>query len=101
MSSNFSKIHKNGVFLTSKIPLDRFETIRAIEDEERDRNGLPFIVSRKEARITDHWRGDGESQTDHFHVVSLYNGLRFPLFGFVLKLFHDYGVDPSQLAPNA
>ena len=33
-------------------------------------------------------------------MISLQNGLRFPLFGFVLELLHDYGVAPSQLAPN-
>ena len=81
MSSNLSKIRKNGVFLVSDIPLDCFETIRAVEGEERDRNGLAFIVPRNEARITNHWRGDRESQTDHFHVVSLYNGLRFLFLG--------------------
>ena len=101
MSSNFSKIRKNGVFLASDVHLDRFETIRAVEGDERDRNGLAFIVSRNEAQITDDWRGDKESQTGHFHVVSLYNRLRFPLPWFVLELFHDYGVAPSQLAPNA
>ena len=99
MSSNFSKIRKNGVFLASEIPLDRFETIRAVEGEKGNRNGLAFLVLCDEAWITNHWRGD--SQTDHFHVVSLYNGLRFPLSGFMLELFHDYGVAPSQLAPNA
>ena len=102
MSSNFSKIRKNGVFLASEIPLDRFETIRAVEGEEGDRNGLAFIVSCNEARITDHWRGKkGDSQISHFHVVTLYNGLRFSLPGFVLKFLHDYGVAPTQLAPNA
>ena len=34
-------------------------------------------------------------------MISLQNGLRFPLPGFVLELLHDYGVAPSQLAPNA
>ena len=67
------------------------------------RNGLEFTISDREARITDHWRGDGasEAQTGHFHVISLQNGLRFPLPGFMLELFHDYGVAPSQLVPNA
>ena len=101
MSSNFSKIRKNGVFLASDIHLDRFETIRAVEGEEGDRNRLAFIVSHNEAQITDDWRGDKESQTGHFHVVSLYNRLRFPLPEFVLELLHDYGVAPSQLASNA
>ena len=104
MSSNFSKIRKNGVFLASEILLDRFEIIRAVEGEEEDRNRLAFIVQCNEAQITDHWRGergDGVSQIDHFHVVSLYNGLRFPLPRFVLELLHDYGVAPSQLVPNA
>ena len=88
--------------MSSEILLDCFETIRAVEGEEGDRNGLAFIVPCNEVWITEHWRGKkGDSQTDHFYVVSLYNGLRFPLFGFVLKLFHDYGVTPSQLAPNA
>ena len=101
MSSNSLKIRKNGVFLVSDIHLDRFEPIRAVEGEEGDRNGLGFIVPRNETQITDHWKGDEESQTGHFHVVSLYNGLKFPLSGFVLELLHDYGVAPSQLAPNA
>ena len=65
------------------------------------RDGLEFTVLGKEARITDHWRGDGQAQTGHFHVISLQNGLRFPLSMFVLELLHDYGVAPSQLAPNA
>ena len=65
------------------------------------RDGLEFTVPGKEARITDHWRGDGEAQTGHFHVILLQNGLRFPLPGFVLELLHDYGVAPSQLAQNA
>ena len=81
--------------------MDRFETIRAVEGEEGDRNGLGFIVLCNEARIIDHWRGDRESQTGHFHVVSLYNGLRFPLSRFLLELLQDYGVALSQLAPNA
>ena len=54
MSSNFSKICKNGVFLASEIPLDRFETIRAVEGEKGDKNGLAFIVPCNETRITDH-----------------------------------------------
>ena len=59
------------------------------------RDGLKFTVPGKEARITDHWRGDDEVQTGYFHVISLQNGLRFPLLGFVLELLHDYGVAPS------
>ena len=51
MSSNFSKIHKNGVFLVNDILLDRFETIRAVEGEERDRNGLTFIVPCNKPRL--------------------------------------------------
>ena len=34
-------------------------------------------------------------------MISLQNGLRFSLPGFVLELLYDYGVAPSQLAPNA
>ena len=34
-------------------------------------------------------------------MISLQNGLRFPLSGFVLELLHDYSVAPSQLALNA
>ena len=34
-------------------------------------------------------------------MILLQNGLRFLLPGFVLELLHDYGVAPSQLAPNA
>ena len=67
------------------------------------RDGLEFMVPGKEVRITDHWRGDdvSEAQTDHFHVISLQNGLRFSLSGFVLELLYDYGVVPSQLTSNA
>ena len=65
------------------------------------RNGLEFIVPGGDAQITDHWRVDGEAQTGHFHVISLQNGLRFLLPGFMLELLHDYGVVLSQLAPNA
>ena len=65
------------------------------------RDGLNFTVPEKEARITDHWRGDGGVQMGHFHVISLQNGLRFPLPEFVLELLHYYGVAPSQLTPNA
>ena len=67
------------------------------------RDRLQFTVPGREARITDHWRGDAnsEAQTGHFHVISLHNGLRFPLPGFVLELLYDYGVAPSQLASNA
>ena len=102
MSSSFAKIHrKNGSFYAGDIRLDPFETIRVVGEAEGVRDGLEFTVLGKEARITDHWRGDGEAQTGHFHVISLQNGLRFPLPGFVLELLHDYGVAPSQLAPNA
>ena len=52
-----------------------------------------------EAHICDQWRS-GKSQIGHFHVVSLQNGLRFLLSEFVLELLHDYGIAPSQLAPN-
>ena len=65
------------------------------------RNGLEFIVPCSDARVIDHWRENGEAQTGHFHVIFLQNGLRFPLPGFVLELFHDYGVALSQLALNA
>ena len=34
-------------------------------------------------------------------MISLQNGLRFPLPGFVLELLFDYDIAPSQLAPNA
>ena len=104
MSSNFAKIRrKNGSFYAGDILSDPFETIRVVEGEEKVRNGLEFTVLGREAQITNHWRGDGasEAQTDHFHVISLQNGLRFPLSGFVLELLYDYGVAPSQLALNA
>ena len=102
MSFSFGKIRrKNGSFYAGDILLDPFETIRVVGEAERVKDGLKFTIPGKEARITDHWRGDGEVQTDHFHVISLQNGLRFPLPGFVLELFHDYGVAPSQLASNA
>ena len=81
------------------IRLDRVETIKVVS-EESTVNGLEFIVPDDEVRISDQWR-KGESQTRHFHVVSLQNRLRFPFFGFVLELLHDYSITPSQLAPNA
>ena len=34
-------------------------------------------------------------------MISLQNGLRFSLSGFVLELLYDYDIAPSQLAPNA
>ena len=34
-------------------------------------------------------------------MISLYNGLRFPLPRFILELLHHYDIAPSQLAPNA
>ena len=43
----------------------------------------------------------GEFQTGHFHVISLQNGLRFPLPRFVLELLYDYDIAPLQLAPIA
>ena len=103
MTSSFAKVRKNGVFLAGEIRLDRLETIRVAGDEKENVNRLNFIVSDREARITDHWRGTKEplSQTGHFHVISLYNGLRFPLPGFILELLHHYDIAPSQLAPNA
>ena len=101
MSSNFKKIRrKNDSFLADDIFLDRLETIKVI-GEEGNRNGLEFIVPNSDAQISDQWRGVGESHTGHFHVISFQNGLRFPLFGFVLKLLFDYGIAPSQLASNA
>ena len=76
MSSSFAKIRrKNGSFYTGDIRLDPFETIRVVGETERVRDGLEFTVLGKEARITNHWRGDGEAQTGHFHVISLQNGL--------------------------
>ena len=98
MSSSFAKIRcKNGSFYAGDILLDPFETIRVVGGEEGVRDGLQFTVPGREARITDHWRGDtnSEAQTGHFHVISLHNGLRFPLSGFVLELFYDYGMVPS------
>ena len=103
MSSSFAKIRrKNGSFYADDILLDPFETIRVVGEVEGVKDGLEFTVPGKKARITDHWRGDGisEAQIGHFHVISLQNGLRFPLLGFVLELLHDYGVAPSQLTPN-
>ena len=102
MSSSFTKSRrKNGSFYAGDILLDHFETIRVVGDAEGVRDGLSFTVPGREAQITDHWRGDGESQTGHFHVISLQNGLRFSLLGFLLELLYDYGVAPSQLAPNS
>ena len=104
MSSNFTKVRrKNDSFYAGDILLNPFETIRVIGGENEERNGLQFTVPSREARITNRWRGDADSeaQTDHFHVISLQNGLRFPLSGFVLELLHNYGVAPSQLASNA
>ena len=96
MSFSFAKIRrKNGSFYAGDIRLDPFETIRVVGEAEGVRDGLEFTVPRKEARIIDHWRGVGQAQTGHFHVISLQNGLRFPLSGFVLELLHDYGVAPS------
>ena len=102
MTSSFAKVRKNDVFLAGEIRLDRLETIRIVEDEEGNVNGLNFTVPNPEARNTDHWRGTKEplSQTGHFHVIFLYNGLRFPLSGFILELLHHYDIAPSQLAPT-
>ena len=91
MLSNFSKIHKNSIFLASDIPLDRFETIKAVEGEEGDRNGLVFIVPHNEAWITNHWRRDGESQTNHFHVIfnkyiKVFNFILLYLINIYVKL---------------
>ena len=77
MSSSFSKIRrKHGSFYAGDILLDPFETIRVVGEVEGVRDGLEFTVPGKEARIIDHWRGDGvsEEQTGHFHVISLQNG---------------------------
>ena len=72
MSSSFAKIHrKNGSFYVGDIRLDPFETIRVVGEAERLKDGLEFTVPEKKARITDHWRGYGEAQTGHFHVISL------------------------------
>ena len=72
MSSNFTKIRrKNDSFYAGDIFLDSFETIRIVGGEEGVRNGLEFMVFGRDVRITDHWRGDGEAQTDHFHMISL------------------------------
>ena len=76
MSSSFAKIRrKNGSFYADDIHLDPFETIRVVGEAEGVRDGLEFTVPRKEARVINHWRGDGEAQTGHFHVISLQNGL--------------------------
>ena len=74
MSSNFVKIRrKNGSFYAGDILLDPFETIKVAGGEEGMRNGLEFTVPGREARITNHWRGDdaSEAHTGHFHVISL------------------------------
>ena len=55
MSSNFGKIRRrNDSFLAGDIFLDHLETIRVIGGEGGTVNGLEFIVSSNEARITDH-----------------------------------------------
>ena len=60
MMSNFGKIHRrNGSFLVGDIFLDRLETIRVVGGEGGTVNGLEFIVSSSEARITDHIREEG------------------------------------------
>ena len=101
MSSNFGKIRrKNGTFLADDICLNRVETIK-VASEDGAKNGLEFIVPRSDAWINDQWKEVGKSKTGHFHVISLQNGLRFPLPRFVLELLNDYGVGPSQLASNA
>ena len=70
--SNFGKIHrKNGSFLADDIHLDRAETIKVV-GEEGTINGLQFSVPDEKAWISDQWRR-GESQTRHFHVMSLQN----------------------------
>ena len=98
--SNFGKVRrKDDSFLADGIRLDHIETIKVI-GEEGIRNGLEFMVPGNEARISDQWRM-GKSQTSHFHVVALQNGLRFPLSVFVLELLYDYDIAPSQLALNA
>ena len=72
MSSNFTKIRrKNGSFYVGDIFLDPFETIGIVGGKEGVRNGLEFTVPGRDARITNHWRGDSEAQTSHFHVISL------------------------------
>ena len=93
--SSFGKIHRrNGSFLASDIFLDCLETIRVTGGDSGTINGLEFIVPSTEARITDHWRGRVNSQTCHFHVISLQNKLRFPLSKFVLELLYDYDIAP-------
>ena len=68
--SNFGKVRcRDGFFLVDGIHLDRIETIRVV-GEEGFRNGLQFMVLGNEAHISDQWKS-GESQTGHFHVMSL------------------------------
>ena len=63
MSSSFAKIRrKNGSFYAGDILLDPFETIKVVGGEEGVRNELQFTVPGREARITDHWRGDANSK---------------------------------------
>ena len=89
--SNFGKVRrKDDFFMADGIRLDHIETIKVI-GEEGIRNGLEFMVPGNEAQLSDQWRTE-ESQTRHFHVVSLQNGLRFLLPEFMLELLHDYGI---------
>ena len=98
--SNVGRIcRRDDSFLADDICLDRVETIKVV-GEKGTRNGLGFIVLNNEARISDQWRM-GKSQTGHFYVVALQNGLRFPFSVFVLELLYDYDIAPSQLALNA
>ena len=93
----FGKIRCNdGSFLADDIRLNREKTIK-VYGENGTLMGLSFLVPGERTCISDQWKR-GESQMGHFYIVSLQNGLKFPLLIFILEVLHHYGAAPSQLA---
>ena len=97
---DFSKIcYSDGTFKADDIILDRLNTIKVF-DESETLMVLQFFVPEKKIYINEFWQRKGV-QMGHLHTRSLKNGLRFPLLDFVIEILNEYGVTPSQLAPNA
>ena len=92
--ANFSRIRRDdGSFLVDDIPFDCEETIK-IYGEDGTLMGLLFSVPGKGTCISEYWTKE-ESQMGHFHIMSLWNGFRFPLSSFILEVLNDYGIAPS------
>ena len=76
-------------------------TTETVVGDEGMIHGVEFDLPAVGSRINGIREVGGVSVKGNFYLANLDVGLRFPLLEFMIGVLVDYGITPSQLAPNA